>query len=85
MKTNNKMVKILSCALMMTMISSPIAMAAGEVVKDETVYVNLDNNGGIDEKISSVRLHSDSSLKGIKDVSELKDIRNVKTDDLALQ
>lgn len=50
-----------------------------EVSKDETVYVNLNADGSISKINVSDHLHAAEPQVRIKDVSELKDISDVKT------
>ncbi|MBW4828038.1 MAG: hypothetical protein KZY61_02065 [Clostridiaceae bacterium] len=78
MKTNNKITKTLSLAIVLAMIIPSFSFASGKVSKEETVYVNLDEKGVPMEKTSSIWLHSDTSLGKVKDESILKEIKNVK-------
>ncbi len=61
---------------------SVYASAAG-TQKDETVYVNLDSAGAIQDTIVSDWLHSDDASQRIVDKSDLKNIQNVKTGEKA--
>lgn len=82
MKTNRKLMRALSLLLVLMMVMSTAAFAEGVVNKDETVFVNLDPEGAPVEKISSIWLHSDSALGKIEDKTSLKDIKNVKGDEV---
>ncbi len=72
MKANKTISKILIMTIILSIFTSSLAYGEGIVTKEETVYVNLDNNGNTKEKISSVWLHSDTSLKFVEDKSNLK-------------
>lgn len=82
MKTNKIMAKILSGVIISSLIFPSSTYAAGGVYKDETVYVNLDNAGKDIDKSSSIRLYSDTPLKKIEDESILKEVTNVKGDEV---
>ena len=62
MKINNRILRNISTVIVLVMVMSSfsLAFAEGKVIKDETVYVNLDPEGAPIEKTSSIRLHSDS-------------------------
>ena len=77
MKANKIIAKILIMTMVFTIITSSLAYGEGQINKEETVYVNLDNNGKAIEKISSIWLYSDSPLKNVEDKSILKDVVNV--------
>lgn len=80
MKTKNS-VRALSGAVALSMFAV-MPVSANEVIKkDETIYVNLDSNGNVVHKVTSVHLHSDKGLKSIQDQSNLKNVVNVKTDE----
>lgn len=51
---------------------------AGKVVKTETVYANMDSTGKTQSVIVSDWLHTDTPCVKVNDVSDLKDIVNVK-------
>jgi hypothetical protein len=74
----------LAAAVALTAPSSVYASAAG-TNKDETVYVNLDSAGNVQETIVSDWLHSDDATQRITDKSDLKDIQNVKSDEKSIQ
>lgn len=78
MKTNKFISKILIMTIVFTMVSSTMVFGEGRVIKEETVYVNLDNSGKDIDKTSSIWLHSNSPLKTVEDKSILKDVVNVK-------
>lgn len=74
----------LAAAVALTAPSSVYVSAAG-TNKDETVYVNLDSAGNVQETIVSDWLHSDDATQRITDKSDLKDIENVKSDEKSIQ
>lgn len=82
MKINRKFVRSLSLLLVLMMIMSTAVFAEGKVTRDETVYVNLDSQGAPIQKISSVWLHSDTSLGRVEDKTLLDDIVNVKGEEV---
>lgn len=82
MKTNKTIAKILTIVMALSMITSSIAFAEGKVIKDETVYVNLNNKGEAIDTTSSIWLHSDSPLKTVEDKTVLKEVINVKGDEI---
>ena len=53
---------------------------ASSVTKNETVYVNIDNKGTVKEVQVTDWLHTDKSEVCVNDVSNLKNITNIKTD-----
>lgn len=75
---NNKIIKVLSISLILSMIISSSVFAAGDINKDETVYVTVKSDGTPNEKIVSVHLHNDEVMDKIEDKSILKDIKNIK-------
>lgn len=81
MKTNKVIARILLIVMILTVVSSSVGFAEGEVFKDETVYVNLDNGGKDLNKSSSVWLHSETPLNKLEDKSILKEVINVKGDE----
>ncbi len=81
MKINNIYKRILSLVVVFIMTMSSFSFAQGNVVKEETVYVNLDINGKPIEKTSSIWLHSESPLNKIQDITTLDGIVNVKGDE----
>lgn len=80
MKTNNKILKLLSIILALSIVSPSIVNASSSITKEETVYVNLNNDGKVNDKLSSIWIHSDSEIDKIVDKSILKDIVNIKDD-----
>ena len=81
MKTNRVISRVLLIVMILTVVSSSVGFAEGEVFKDETVYVNLDNSGKDLNKSSSVWLHSETPLNKVEDKSILKEVINVKGDE----
>lgn len=82
MKTNKRITRILTMVMVSSIITSSIAFAGGNVIKEETVYVNLNNKGEAQDITSSIWLHSDSPLKNIEDKTILKEVTNVKGDEV---
>ena len=82
MKTNKKVARIMAIVMISTLLLSNVAMAEGGVSKEETVYVNLNNKGEDIDKISSIWIHSDTPLNTIEDRSILKDVVNVKGNEI---
>ncbi|WP_051986274.1 hypothetical protein [Clostridium amazonitimonense] len=83
MKNNrfNYMSKTLVSLVVAASIISPNLVQAAELVKkDESVYITLDKQGNVQEKIVSNWLHNPSGGE-VKDKSNLKDIKNVKGDE----
>ncbi|AUM94252.1 TPA: hypothetical protein LA742_002113 [Clostridium botulinum] len=70
--------KVASLVIIGSMLSSSAVYAAGTIKKDESVYVTLNQNGVIKEKIVSDWLHSENAGISIKDKSELTGIKNIK-------
>ncbi|MBR1865597.1 MAG: hypothetical protein IJ801_03730, partial [Lachnospiraceae bacterium] len=58
-----------------------IALAADNIEKEETVYVNLEADGTVDSVTVSDWLKNVTGTGDISDVSNLKDIKNVKGDE----
>lgn len=58
-----------------------IALAANKIEKEETVYVNLEADGTVDSVTVSDWLKNVTGTGDISDVSNLKDIKNVKGDE----
>ena len=84
MKTNKIIARALTIVMVLSIITSSIAFAEGNVTKEETVYVNLDNKGDIKDSISSIWLHSDSPLESVEDKSTLEEVTNVKGDEVPI-
>lgn len=78
MKANKTISRILAMVMILTLVSSNMVLGEGVVKKEETVYVNLNNNGEDLEKISSIWIHSNSPLKNLEDKTILEDVVNVK-------
>ncbi len=70
--------KVASLVIIGTILSSNAVYAADTIKKDESVYVTLNQNGVIKEKIVSDWLHSENAGISIKDKSELTGIKNIK-------
>lgn len=70
--------KVASLVIIGSMLSSNAVYAADTIKKDESVYVTLNQNGVIKEKIVSDWLHSENAGISIKDKSELTGIKNIK-------
>ena len=81
----NKGFRFLSCVTAAFMIfaatAGTSAYAADKMTKEETVYVITDASGSQKEAIVSDHLCNVNSLDTITDVTELKDIENVKGDE----
>lgn len=75
---NNKFLKVFISILIISLLFTNFATAESAIVKDETVYVNLDHEGKELEKTSSIWLHSDKNLENIEDKSSLDNIKNIK-------
>lgn len=82
MKTNKIIARVMTIVMVLTVLSSSIAFAEGKVSKEETVYVNLNNKGEGIEKTSSIWIHSDTPLKTVHDKSILKEVVNVKGEEV---
>lgn len=77
-KTLSKRVIILTTVA--TMMSTTAAFAQ-DINKDETVYVIMDDNGKVQQRIVSDWINSDKNLGEFKDQSDLQNIKNVKGDE----
>ena len=68
----------LSAAMAISMVSAAgnVSYAAGNVEKEETVYVNQDADGTVDEITVSDWLKNVAGKEDISDVSNLTDIEN---------
>ncbi|MFD3158166.1 hypothetical protein ACFIJ5_15140 [Haloimpatiens sp. FM7330] len=77
---NNKSIlkKIISLVIVISMVNSFTVYAKTPVVKDESVYTILNQEGKVKNKIVSDWLHANSKISQINDKSILKDIHNVK-------
>ena len=62
-----------------------VSYAATNVEKEETVYVNLDSDGTVDDVTVSNWLKNVTGTSDVQDVSNLKDIKNVKGDETFTQ
>lgn len=62
-----------------------VSYAATNVEKEETVYVNLDSDGTVDDVTVSNWLKNVTGTGDVQDVSNLKDIKNVKGDETFTQ
>jgi len=70
--------RLLSIVLIGTLAIPNMTYAAELVQKDETVYVTLNQQGEVKERIVSDWIHSNEKNIEIRDKSILKDIKNVK-------
>lgn len=78
---NEKIYKKIICistVLVMLSQNAVYAYAAGTVSKNESVYVTLSQDGSQKEAIVSNWLHSDSGIKNVQDKSSIKNIVNLK-------
>lgn len=76
--------KIIAILLTIVLISLNTATALAvdlndSITKDENVYIILNSDGTVKKQIVSCWVHSDDGLKGVEDISALKDITNVKS------
>lgn len=74
--------RIMSLVIMTSVLSSNIAYAGEIIKKDQTVYVNLSHEGKVENEIVSNWIHSNSKINNVEDVSTLKDITNVKGEEI---
>lgn len=85
MKKNVKTVTCAALSLMMANTCMTTLYAKDgddtQTTKDETVYAMLHPDGSVDEEIVSSWLHNDHGIKNIKESLNLKDVKNVKSDD----
>lgn len=73
---------VLACAMLVSMFGSTCAVFADTAVsKVETVYVITGQNGSVDDVIVSDHLVNNGKAAVINDVSDLKNIENVKGDE----
>ena len=82
MKRKSLSKKLVFLVVMATTMSNFTAYA-GEMHKDETVYVILDENGKPTSNIVSDKISSDEVLGEFEDKSSLSNIKNVKSDEKA--
>ncbi len=74
-------------AIMLTICITIMPMSYGQEVKnnklskEETVYVSIDENGKVKEKLVSVHLHSEKEVIDVLDSTNLTDIENLKGDE----
>lgn len=71
--------RVIALVMMGSIMGTTVAQAA-EVKKDESVYVTLDSTGNLEKTIVSDWIHSEESGITVFDKSELKNIKNVKSD-----
>lgn len=74
--------RIISIVIMASMLGSTTVYAVDMPSKDESVYVNLSSDGTVTNETVSDWLHSNSSSSQIEDTSILKNIKNVKGDEV---
>lgn len=82
MKIKSLSKKIVCLVAIATTISNFTAYA-GEINKEETVYVILDENGKPTSNIVSDKISSDKVLGEFTDKSSLSNIKNIKSDEIA--
>ncbi|PRR79411.1 hypothetical protein CLLI_08910 [Clostridium liquoris] len=86
MARNKCLSKNLICLVVVGSTMAPnVVYAKDAVVKDESVYVNLNGNGKVKEEIVSDWLHSDEENLNVEDISKLNDIKNVKGNEVPLK
>lgn len=71
--------RVVALVMIGSMMGTTVVQAA-EVKKDESVYVNLGSDGRLDKTTVSDWIHSDENNVTVFDKSELKNIKNVKSD-----
>lgn len=82
-----KNVKVLTCTMLSMMLAnSGLAVYAKDgddtdTTKDETIYAILNSDGTVEEQIVSSWLHNDHGIKNIKENLNIKDVKNVKSDE----
>lgn len=82
-----KNVKVLTCTMLSMMLAnSGLAVYAKDgddtdTTKDETIYAILNSDGTVEEQIVSSWLHNDHGIKNIKENLDIKDVKNVKSDE----
>lgn len=82
MKTNKRTLKLLSAIVASTLLMpTMITKADSNIIKEETVYVNLNHDGNVNDKLSSIWIHSNLHRDPIIDTSTLKNLVNIKNDD----
>lgn len=79
---NSVFKKSLCFCVVMLMLIGNFAFADNKVKKDESVYITLDSNGVVKERIVSDWIHVDGNIKEVNDVSILKNIINLKGNEL---
>lgn len=79
-KLNYMSKTVISLVLVASIVSPNLVQASEAVKKDESVYITLDKEGNVQDKIVSTWLHNPSGGE-IKDKSNLKDIKNIKGED----
>lgn len=86
MNRNRKMAMTAAAAGMAAVLGvSPVMAAENGISKEETVYVNADANGNVQEVIVSDWLKNSGTETAVSDVSELENIKNVKGDETFTQ
>ena len=84
MKRKNVQALLVGMSMMMSVVlpvSPALAAADDQPEKEQTVYVNADENGNTEEVIVSNWLKNKGKEKNLKDKSSLTDIENVKGDE----
>ena len=69
--------KLVAMVTLISMVSTTTVYGL-EINKDESVYITLDSDGKIENKIVSAWIHSDEEGIEIKDKAKLENIKNVK-------
>ena len=77
-----KTMRAICIMIVSLMVFSNVTYASNIITKDETVYVTLDETGKPELEIVSDWLHSDVEGQTFKDLSNLENIVNVKTDEM---
>ncbi|MBU3206943.1 hypothetical protein KPL33_08110 [Clostridium algidicarnis] len=79
-KLNYMSKTIISLVLVASIVSPNLVQASEAIKKDESVYITLDKEGKVQDKIVSTWIHNPNG-GDIKDKSNLKDIKNIKGED----
>ena len=84
MKRKNVQALLVGMTMLMSVVlpvTPALAAAENQIEKEQTVYVNADENGNTEEVIVSNWLKNKGKEKDLKDKSGLTDIENVKGDE----
>lgn len=74
--------KIVCLTITLLFLMTNLVYGKSNVKKDESVYVTLNSEGTVKEQIVSDWLHSDIKTSELKDISILKNIINIKSNEL---